>query len=181
MGRCYGRSSRHCRDGSRTRRPSRTAHRGGAGCDGYAGAHWATRGPVDLRPQQARPGLLWGSLWEPPGTFEGSPGLPCGTRVAAISVPSQSLASRSAEASHHALSPLTGSGSATIAGASPLPVGSGLPDLGPSRPTFQAPVACTWEADAHATSRRNRRRATISTASDTGDKVAHRRCQTLRV
>ncbi len=34
----------------------------------------ATRGPVDLRPQQTRPGLLEGSPGSPPGPGEGSPG-----------------------------------------------------------------------------------------------------------
>jgi hypothetical protein len=79
-----------------------------ARCDGYAGAAWATRGPVVLRPQQVRPDLLEGPPCGPSGTFEGSPGLPRGTRVAAISVPSQSLVSRSAEASRSHLQSFDG-------------------------------------------------------------------------
>ncbi len=77
----------------RTRRPSRAD---GRGCDGYAGAAWATRGPVVLRPQQTRPGLLEGSLARAPRDLGRSPGLPCGARVAAISVPVRSSACRSA-------------------------------------------------------------------------------------
>jgi hypothetical protein len=94
----------------------------------------ATRGPVVLRPRQTRPGLPGSPNVGLSGTLEGSPGPPCGARVAAISVPSPSSASRVAAVAGSFASTfghLTGSGPATIAGASPLPVGSGLPELEP--------------------------------------------------
>ncbi len=88
------------------------------------------------------------------------PGLPYGTRVAAISVPVRSLASRSArspEFRDHALSHLAGRRLPAIAGASPLAVVPGLLDLEPSvRLSFQAPIACHVRRTDASTSRRKR-------------------------
>jgi hypothetical protein len=130
-----------------TRRPSR-APQGGV-----------TRSATGTRVPRRQPGDRYragpGDLARPPreplaklsGTLAGPLGRHLGARVAAISVPSLSLASRSApslELHGNALSPLAANGLHAIAGALPLAVGSGLPDLTALRgPSIQAPAAAT--------------------------------------
>src|SRR5262245_23872679 len=63
----------------RDARAYRLVGAGGRGCDGYAGAVWATRGPAVLRPQEASARLLESPL-------RGSPG-PCGVPWVALRRP----------------------------------------------------------------------------------------------
>ena len=58
------------------------------GCDGYAGASRQPRGRFSSGPGRPGRACLEGPLVETHlGPLEGSPGLPCGTRVTAICVP----------------------------------------------------------------------------------------------
>src|SRR5262245_28225364 len=62
-------------------RPQRQWPRGGTPrrCDGYAGAPWATRGPVDLRPQEASRSLPGRGVSDPAGLTPWLSLGPCGS------------------------------------------------------------------------------------------------------